>query len=78
MPIKRSELNKKWYSRGARVFFWLIQLLVVIAMLSQGKGSIIDLVLGFVIYTLILVGIWKIFLYVAFGGVEKEAKAEQQ
>lgn len=77
MPIKKSELKQKWYFRGAKVFFWLVQSLVIVAMLSQGKGSVIDLILGFVIYALILIGIWKLFLYIAFGGVEKEAKIKQ-
>lgn len=71
MSIKQSELNQKWYCRGAKVFFWFTQVIVAIAVLTQGEG-IIDVIMGFAVYSLILIGLWKIFLYIAFGGVEKE------
>lgn len=72
MSIKQSELNQKWYYRGAKVFFWFTQAIVAIALLTQSKG-IVDVIMGFAVYSLILIGLWKIFLYIAFGGVEKES-----
>lgn len=72
MPIKKSELEKKWYFRGAKVFFWVFQLLVIFSMFLNDMGNILDIILGFALYTLILTVLWKLILYVAFGGVEND------
>ena len=72
MAIKKSELEQKWYFRGSKVFFWAFQIVVLIAMISQGKGNLLDIIMGFALYSLILIGLWRLFLYVAFGGVEND------
>lgn len=74
MSIKQSELNRKWYSMCAKIFFWLFQTVFAIATLSQGKGIFIvfDLIIGFVLWLLILIGIWKIIVYLIHGKIEKD------
>lgn len=77
MPIKQSELEKKWYYQGAKVFFWVMQGVVALSTItlkSDGSISIVfDLMLGFVIYWAIMAGIWKIFIALKFGKVEKDS-----
>lgn len=76
MSIKQSELNKKWYYRLAKVLFWVFQVAVLIAILYNG-GGIVDLIFGFAIYCGILIGIWKVIIYVSFGKVEKDVKSNK-
>ena len=73
MSIKQSELNQKWYSKSAKIFFWIFQALVVVAIISRG-GGIIDLVLCLALYGVVLIGIWKVIIYFIHGKIEKGDK----
>jgi len=75
MPIKQSELNQKWYSKSAKIFFWSVQVLVVIAIISRG-GGIVDLVLCLALYGVVLIGIWKVIIYFTHGKIEKDNNAK--
>lgn len=90
MPIKKSTLEEKWYFRVVKVFFLILPLLIVIFILLNGKidicnipqknifdipeKSIVYIVFGLVLYYLILSGIWRIFLYIVFGGLVDDKK----
>jgi len=81
MPIKRSVLDKKWYYRIARVLFlWIVPILVVLVLLTvlySDAGSATDAVIFAVVlavYLLVLKGVWRGFLYLAFGGLENDTK----
>lgn len=76
MPITKSELNQKWYYKGAKIFFWSLQLLVLIAVIYNG-GGIIDIILGFALYWAIMIGIWKVFIMIKFGKIEKDDKSNK-
>ncbi len=82
MPIKKADLEKKWYFRGAKVFFWIVQTMVLISAFYTKEEInifiVFDIVLGFAIYWAIMVGLWKGFLYIAFGGVEKEPQSNNE
>lgn len=77
MPIKQSDLVQKWYYGGAQIFFWSFQGLVALVMIFDHKG-IIDIILGFAVYSLILIVAWKIILYIAFDGVEKDNQTHRE
>lgn len=90
MPIKKSTLEEKWYFRVVKVFFLILPLLIVIFILLNGKidicnisqknifdipeKSIVYIIIGLVFYYLILSGIWRIFLYIVFGGLVDDKK----
>ena len=90
MPIKKSTLEKKWYYRAAKIIFIIFPLLVLIYLLLNQKANICSIqhskivdflfsnivyvVLGLVIYYLLVWGIWRIVLYVIFGGLEDDNK----
>lgn len=90
MPIKKSYLGQKWYYRVAKVFFLLLPLLIALIVFLNGKISIcyisqknildilqkniVYVAIGLVLYYLILIGIWRCFLYIAFGGLEDDTK----
>lgn len=89
MPIKKSYLEQKWYYRVAKVFFLILPLLVILFFLN-GKINICDIsqknildilqknivyiAAGLVSYYLILKAIWRLFLYIVFGGLEDDTK----
>jgi len=91
MPIKKSELEQKWYYRVARVFFLILPPLAAVVVFLTGKidisaisqKTILDILQkntvsiayiagGLVLYFLTLTAIWRIFLYIAFGGLEDD------
>lgn len=98
MPIKKSNLEQRWYYRIAKVFFLLLPLLVVTVLFFRGyidtsQISINDIVLkksvpimrensvpimyvvgGLILYYVVLKGMWRGFLYIAFGGLEDDTK----
>lgn len=90
MPIRKSYLEQKWYYRVAKVFFLLLPLLIALIVFLNGEISIcyisqknildilqkniVYVAIGLVLYYLILIGIWRCFLYIAFGGLEDDAK----
>lgn len=90
MPIKKSYLEQKWYYRVAKVFFLLLPLLIALIVFLNGginicyisqknildilQKNIVYVAIGLVLYYLILIGIWRCFLYIAFGGLEDDAK----
>ncbi len=82
MPIKKSFLEQKWYYRVAKVFLLILPLLVAlifylkdsIFFLGLLEVNIVYVVLGLVAYYLILKLIWRLFLYIAFGGLENDTK----
>ena len=71
--MKESVLKQKWYYRFAVVLFWASQLLIVVAGIYQGLG-VSDLIIGFAVYTLIMMAIWKVIIYISFGKIEKDNK----
>lgn len=83
MPIKKSYLEQKWHYRVAKVFFWVLPFLVIAIMFLRVGGNILDILeknivyiaIGLVLYLLILKIIWRIFLYIVFGGLEDDTKS---
>ena len=92
MPIKKSFLEKKLLYRATKVFF-LILPIIVIFLLLNGKINICDtsqkstldilqknivyIAIGLVSYFLILIAVWRLFLYIAFGGLEDDTKKKE-
>ena len=86
MPIKKSSLEQKWYYRAAKVFLVVAPLLIALILLFLGRGInicgvaqkdlayFIYILAGWVFYLLILKAVWRLFLYVVFGGLEEDAK----
>ncbi len=83
MAIKQSALDKKWYYRIAKVVFvWIPPILVALAfflVFYAGYSSSLptDFVVmggGLIVYYLLLTGVWRGFLYIAFGGLENDTK----
>ncbi len=82
MPIKKSYLEQKWYYRVAKVFFLGLPFLVIAIMFLRVGGNVLDILeknivyiaIGLVSYLLILKIIWRIFLYIVFGGLEDDTK----
>jgi len=82
MPIKKSYLEQKWCYRVAKVFFWGLPFLVIAIRFLRVGGNILDILeknivyiaIGLVLYLLILKIIWRIFLYIAFGGLEDDTR----
>jgi len=92
MPIKKSSLEQKWYYRVAKVFFLILPILAIFLLLN-GKVNICDtsqkstldilqknivyIVIGLTSYFLILIAVWRLFLYIVFGGLEDDTKKEE-
>jgi len=74
MSIKKSFLEQKLFYRIAKVFFLLLPFLVVTIIFFKGYINIVYIAIGLALYFLILKGIWRIFLYIAFGGLEDDTK----
>lgn len=79
MAIKQSTLEKKWYYRVAKVLFLafpsVVAILIVIYGIQQKNTNlIIYAVIGMAAYLLILKIIWRIFLYIVFGGLDNDVK----
>ena len=90
MTITKSKLEEKWYFRVLKVFFLILPLLIVIFLLLNGKidicnipqknisdipeKSIVYILIGLALYYLILSVIWRIFLYLVFGGLVDDKK----
>ncbi|MFA6437278.1 MAG: hypothetical protein WC242_03875 [Candidatus Paceibacterota bacterium] len=90
MSIKKSSLENKWYYRVAKILFLALFPLLFLVFFFNGKidinnlssenilnllkGSIIYAVVGLVLYYLVLIGIWRGFLYIAFGGLKDDTK----
>ncbi|MDP2860148.1 MAG: hypothetical protein Q8N98_00340, partial [bacterium] len=71
-------LEQKLYYRIAKIFFLILPLLVVAIMFLRAGGNIINYIvyiaIALVLYYLILKIIWRIFLYIAFGGLENDTR----
>src|SRR3990167_6064792 len=90
MTTTKSKLEEKWYFRVLKVFFLILPLLIVIFLLLNGKidicnipqenisdipeKSIVYILIGLALYYLILSVIWRIFLYLVFGGLVDDKK----
>jgi hypothetical protein len=83
MPIKKSFLEQKWYFRVTKVFFLMLPFLAAIFLFwRMGGGWVLYLLktypvyiaAGLVLYFVLLSIIWRIFIYIAFGGLENDAK----
>ncbi|MDP2940149.1 MAG: hypothetical protein Q8O13_08740 [Candidatus Omnitrophota bacterium] len=90
MPIKKSSLEKKWYYRVAKILFLLIPIIVIVFLFLNNridisnlpKGNISDIlqndivyiVGGLILYFIVICAIWRIFLYIAFGGLENDTR----
>jgi len=88
MPIKKSQLESKWYYRAAKTFLIILPLLVLIYLLLNQKANIcnishsniIDFLLNnfvlvvtvLVVYYLLVWLLWRVIFYVIFGGVEDD------
>jgi len=88
MPIKRSTLERKWYYRAAKTFFIILPLLMLIYLLLNQKAdicsiqhsdivayllsNIVYVIIGLIVYYLLIWGIWRISLYLFFGGLEDD------
>ena len=92
MAIKKSTLEQKWYYRVAKVFFIILPILII-PLLLNGKINVCDtsqkstfdllqknivyIAIGLTSYFLILMAVWKIFLYIVFGGLEDDTKNKE-
>lgn len=90
MPIKKSSLEKKWYYRVAKILFLLIPIIVIVFLFLNNridisnlpKGNISDILQndivyiigGLILYFIVISAIWRIFLYIAFGGLENDTR----
>jgi len=90
MPIKKSSLEKKWYYRLAKTFFIILGVIIALLLLLQKRiyicslpqkldvNFLIFILVGLILYFLFIILIWRIFLYVAFGGLEDDMKKDEQ
>jgi hypothetical protein len=82
MSIKKSFLEQKWYYRVAKMFYWLLPLLILafdffgylVGSDSAYIGYFVSTLFGLIPYYLIVYGIWRVFLYIKFGGLENDTK----
>lgn len=90
MSIKKSSLEQKWYYRMAKVFFWVVPIILVILFLLNKKAvvcdvsavnisdilkdSILYIIILLILYFLVLTIVWRIFLYIIFGGLEDDTR----
>ena len=72
MPIKKSVLEKKWYYRISKVFFLIAPLLVGAYLFFEKKFNPFYIGGGLIAYYFLLVTVWRIFLYIVFGGLEND------
>jgi hypothetical protein len=93
MPIKKSTLEQKWYYRIAKTLFLILPFIVIIFFLLSKKTIVCDILpvnifdilwqnIGYIIiwlilYFLILTALWRIFLYIAFGGMEDDTQKKE-
>ena len=92
MSIKKSFLEKRLLYRATKVFFLILPILAIFLLLN-GKVNICDtsqkstldilqknivyIVIGLTSYFLILIAVWRLFLYIVFGGLEDDTKKEE-
>jgi len=92
MSIKKSSLEKKLLYRATKVFFLILPILAIFLLLN-GKINICDtsqkntldilqkniiyIAIGLTSYFLILMAVWRLFLYIVFGGLEDDTKKEE-
>lgn len=90
MSIKKSSLENKWYYRVAKILFLALFPLLFLVFFLNGKvdinnlsseniqnllkGSVVYAVVGLVLYYLVLIGMWRGFLYIVFGGLKDDTK----
>ncbi len=82
MPIKKSYLEQKWYYRVAKVFFYLVPLLFAVIKYLRLRDSfflalaenIVLVFVGLVAYALVINIIWRVLLYLIYGGLENDTK----
>lgn len=85
MPIKKSHLEQKWHYRVAKVLVLLFPIWVVGSALVAKKIPTDHLsnttyiwAGGFVAYYLCVKVMWRIFLYIAFGGLEDDTIKKEE
>jgi len=92
MSIKKSFLEQKLFYRLAKVFFLILPILAILLLLN-GKINVCDtsqistldilqknivyIAVGLTSYFLILIAVWRLFLYIVFGGLEDDTKKEE-
>lgn len=92
MAIKKSSLEKKLLYRASKVFFLTLPILAILLLLN-GKINVCDtsqksaldilqknivyIAVGLTSYFLILMVVWRLFLYIVFGGLEDDTKKEE-
>jgi len=81
VSIKKSHLEQKWYYRIAKVLVLTLPLAVIAIAYFTGDITVGDLsekavalAIGLPAYYLVVAAGWKIFLYIAFGGLEDDTK----
>jgi|GEM_PF-3372244 NADH:ubiquinone oxidoreductase subunit 5 (subunit L)/multisubunit Na+/H+ antiporter MnhA subunit len=88
--IKKSTLESKWYYRALKTILIILPLLVLIYLLLNQKANICSInhsdifnfllnnivfvIFIIIIYYFLVWGIWRIILYVFFGGLEDDQK----
>jgi hypothetical protein len=93
MPIKKSSLEQKWYYRTVKTFFLIIPLVIIIFFLLNKNAvvcnvlpvdifdtlrhGIVYIAVGLILYFLILILIWRIFVYIVFGGIEDDTQRKE-
>jgi hypothetical protein len=86
MTIKKSLLEQKWYYRITKVFLLSLPMLAALIAIAQGevkKGdAIVSLLIftavGWVIWSIVLNAVWRLLLYIIYGGLEDDLKKKKQ
>lgn len=90
MPVKKSSLEQKWYFRMAKVLLLIFPLVVALIAFVNGKinvcnispknilelfqNNILYFAIGLAAYYIIITAIWRILLYIVFGGLVDDTK----
>ncbi|MBM3255875.1 MAG: hypothetical protein FJZ04_00165 [Candidatus Moranbacteria bacterium] len=82
MAIKKSSLEKKWYYRLAKIivyllpfgaisYFYFSQKLKPLEFFTN-QQNLLSIGVGLVVYCVVVAVVWRIFLYLFFGGLEDD------
>jgi len=84
MPIKKSFFAQKWYYRLAKVLYLLLPFIVEADSYFSGRLTANNLstkftpiVIEWVLYYIVIYVLWRILMYIAFGGIEDDIKIKK-
>jgi hypothetical protein len=85
MTIKKSVLEQKWYYRITKVFLLSLPMLAALIVIAQGEVKTGDAIaslliftaVGWVIWSIMLNAVWRLLLYIIYGGLEDDLKKKK-